>query len=370
MWITILAIKDKNGFVYASVPGLADFARVTVDECRQALKILLSPDPDSRTKEFEGRRIEEVDGGWMVLNHFKYRNMMELDERREYNRIKQQQHRASKNVNNVKQCKQMSTLSAHTDTDANTDTVKEVPQIPSPKAPVARRKRVKPLEASEVQPALITLPAETNASLPVADAQTAPPSASSQALDDSDANNAAWDKLIEKNRPNLPKKDFGGVWKFEQISPGPSDHTIRVEFIDDFCAAFKARFGVDYTFDGGRDGAAVKKLFSKGLDHVQILDTAKKAWDNGSFYAKHARTLHGLNNYYTQINVEVNGKDTNAPIKAPARVDRNAGTCNENIDHDKFAEEVRAYNRARFLRPASPSNEGSVPSMAGPVEGG
>jgi len=34
---------------------------------------LKSPDPYSRTKQDEGRRIKEVEGGWLVLNHKKYR---------------------------------------------------------------------------------------------------------------------------------------------------------------------------------------------------------------------------------------------------------------------------------------------------------
>jgi len=94
VWITMLAMKDRNGYVGAAVPGLAKRAGVTVAECEAALKKFLSPDRYSRSTEHEGRRIEVVDGGWTVLNHEKYRQKMSLEDRREYKRQKQAEYRA------------------------------------------------------------------------------------------------------------------------------------------------------------------------------------------------------------------------------------------------------------------------------------
>jgi hypothetical protein len=74
VWITMLALQDADGKVDAAIPGLADMARVSLEDCRKALQILLNPDPDSRSKEYEGRRIKEIDGGWLILNAEKYRN--------------------------------------------------------------------------------------------------------------------------------------------------------------------------------------------------------------------------------------------------------------------------------------------------------
>ena len=93
VWITMLAMSDQFGIVEGSVPGLADMARVTVDECRDALAALQAPDEDSRSKEQDGRRIEPVDGGWRLINHGKYRDKMSLDERREYQRLYQRNYR-------------------------------------------------------------------------------------------------------------------------------------------------------------------------------------------------------------------------------------------------------------------------------------
>ncbi len=80
----MLAISDPYGIVSASIPGLASVANVSVDETRLSVKNLLSPDPDSRTKDYEGRRIEEIDGGWRILNYVKYRKMLSEAERADY----------------------------------------------------------------------------------------------------------------------------------------------------------------------------------------------------------------------------------------------------------------------------------------------
>ena len=85
-WITMLAMSRKDGCVYGSVPGLAHQANVSVAAVRKALACFLAPDPDSRTKDYEGRRIEEIDGGWRLLNHEKFRKIRSAEERREYMR--------------------------------------------------------------------------------------------------------------------------------------------------------------------------------------------------------------------------------------------------------------------------------------------
>ena len=96
LWITILAKKDRNGFVEASLPGLARAAVLTLAETEKAIKVLEYPDPHSRSKANEGRRIKKVEGGWTVLNHFPYRDEMSSQYRREYQRQKQAEYRSKK----------------------------------------------------------------------------------------------------------------------------------------------------------------------------------------------------------------------------------------------------------------------------------
>jgi len=90
VWITMLAMADRDGIVAASIPGLARRACVTVAEAEEALKVFLSPDRYSRTPDHEGRRIREVPGGWELLNYAKYRRMqsaeLERERKREYMR--------------------------------------------------------------------------------------------------------------------------------------------------------------------------------------------------------------------------------------------------------------------------------------------
>jgi hypothetical protein len=74
VWITMLAKADWHGFVATSIPGLANVAGVTIKECHAAINCFLSPDPYSRSTEYEGRRIGEADGGYVILNFAKYRD--------------------------------------------------------------------------------------------------------------------------------------------------------------------------------------------------------------------------------------------------------------------------------------------------------
>jgi hypothetical protein len=73
IWITILCLTDQDGIVHATAPGIANEARVSLKKTREVLQLFEQPDPDSRSPENEGRRIERTDGGYIVLNYLKYR---------------------------------------------------------------------------------------------------------------------------------------------------------------------------------------------------------------------------------------------------------------------------------------------------------
>lgn len=86
VWLTILMLKDSDGKVMASVIGLADAAKVSVDECKTALEILTSPDPDDTSGKCDGRRLEKIQGGWQVINYEAYQ--FSTEGKREYWRMK------------------------------------------------------------------------------------------------------------------------------------------------------------------------------------------------------------------------------------------------------------------------------------------
>ena len=75
VWITMLIMADERGVVRASTSGVRRRAGVTRDEMAQAMKVLVGPDLDSKDQTYAGRRVERVDGGWLVLNNMKYREI-------------------------------------------------------------------------------------------------------------------------------------------------------------------------------------------------------------------------------------------------------------------------------------------------------
>lgn len=74
LWITMLAMVNRDSQVLTSVKNLSLRARLTVNDVNDSLEKLLAPDPESKSREHEGRRIVRIDGGWQILNYEKYRN--------------------------------------------------------------------------------------------------------------------------------------------------------------------------------------------------------------------------------------------------------------------------------------------------------
>lgn len=74
VWITLLCLADMKGRVGASIPGVASRARVSVKIVEQAIEKFKKPDAYSRTKLSEGRRIEDIEGGWKILNFEQFKN--------------------------------------------------------------------------------------------------------------------------------------------------------------------------------------------------------------------------------------------------------------------------------------------------------
>jgi hypothetical protein len=128
VWVTMLALADRNGFVGASVGGLAATARVDRRKTEEALAKFLAPDPDSRSKDNDGRRIEVADRGWILLNYDRFRDMRDEEARKEYERNRKREARAkargdvpdaSALSRDVPSCPEKSALSAHAEAEAS-----------------------------------------------------------------------------------------------------------------------------------------------------------------------------------------------------------------------------------------------------------
>jgi hypothetical protein len=76
VWVTMLAMANRDGYVGASAGGIAARSRtVSRERVSECLAMFEAPDPDSRSEEYEGRRIQKVDRGWLILNYKKIRDM-------------------------------------------------------------------------------------------------------------------------------------------------------------------------------------------------------------------------------------------------------------------------------------------------------
>lgn len=86
---------NQDGFArFATVENLALRARVTLEEAKIAEQTLLSPDPHSSNPNNEGRRIEKVPGGYIILNAQSYRELATQLHQREQNRERVNRYRS------------------------------------------------------------------------------------------------------------------------------------------------------------------------------------------------------------------------------------------------------------------------------------
>ena len=99
VWITMLALADMHGVVSARAPGISSQSGVSIDKVRRVLVLLESPDGDSRSQEFAGRRIATCDEGFLILNYDKYRARRDPEKRRMQVREAVARHRAKGKCN-------------------------------------------------------------------------------------------------------------------------------------------------------------------------------------------------------------------------------------------------------------------------------
>lgn len=132
VWMTLIAAMDEDGFAqFASVANLAHRARIDEPETQEAINCLTSPDPNSSDPEFEGRRIERVPGGWVVLNAEKYRDIVTRAIAKEKTRLRVARFREGKksvtNGNGVVTEEKRPVTPSDTETDTPTKTGYTVP---------------------------------------------------------------------------------------------------------------------------------------------------------------------------------------------------------------------------------------------------
>ncbi len=126
VWLMFIALMNEDGFVqFASPANVAHTARVTDSEAEAAISILEGPDPNSADDENDGRRIEKVPGGWMILNAHKYRDLVTREMVREQTRIRVARKRAKDKGVTLRNAPVTPRNAKVTPSDTDTDTKKE-----------------------------------------------------------------------------------------------------------------------------------------------------------------------------------------------------------------------------------------------------
>ncbi len=94
VWVTLLAAMDEDGYAhFSAIENLAARARVSVRDTKKAIECFLSPDPNSSNPDNNGRRIERIDGGYLILNAKEHRETFNREIQREQTRLRVARHR-------------------------------------------------------------------------------------------------------------------------------------------------------------------------------------------------------------------------------------------------------------------------------------
>lgn len=92
-----LILSDQDGIVHKTPEAISARTAIPLDFIKHGIAILSAPDPESRSREHQGRRIVLIDPhvnwGWQIVNHAAYRSIKTMDDLRTYWRGKQQESR-------------------------------------------------------------------------------------------------------------------------------------------------------------------------------------------------------------------------------------------------------------------------------------
>jgi hypothetical protein len=95
----MIVLCDAEGYVDMTPPAIAARTSIPLDIILKGIELLESPDKYSRTPDCDGRRIELVDPnrpwGWRIVNYLKYRQMASAEDKREADRKRIADKRAS-----------------------------------------------------------------------------------------------------------------------------------------------------------------------------------------------------------------------------------------------------------------------------------
>lgn len=131
VWITLLILCDTEGYVGAAVPGIARAAGVPLEQAVEAIEKLQQPDPYSRTKAHEGRRLEVSERGFRVLNFIEHLDRLSAERTRSRERVRMHRKRKALKQANTNTDEQIRSGSREQGPENREERITELPIIPS-----------------------------------------------------------------------------------------------------------------------------------------------------------------------------------------------------------------------------------------------
>lgn len=97
-----ITLSDADGIVDMTPFTISRRTGIPIEHIEAGIKVLQSPDKNSRTPGEEGRRIMLIDGhrdwGWLIVNHNKYKNLQDSSTVREQTRERVRKHREKRRL--------------------------------------------------------------------------------------------------------------------------------------------------------------------------------------------------------------------------------------------------------------------------------
>jgi hypothetical protein len=124
------------GFVRAASVGIIHSAMIDRTEGLIALEQLGQPDPSSKSKDYEGRRMVRIDGGFIILNYVTYRERdFTAAERSKRWRERQKKKKQSEEEKRAKERANGETIRPEHRDDYQKAKPKRLPRLMTPTAP-------------------------------------------------------------------------------------------------------------------------------------------------------------------------------------------------------------------------------------------
>ena len=144
VFVMLLAICDPTGHVIGTDVAIARRINMPVPDFQKCIAALMEPDPDSNSKEEDGRRVIQSDHerGYKVVNYLTYRDMKSEEEKRTYMREYMRKRRElQREKANVKRCKTvLNVLADVTHAEAEAEGEEKAEGVP-PSIPTAAHSR-------------------------------------------------------------------------------------------------------------------------------------------------------------------------------------------------------------------------------------